>query len=246
MNSIKFMMALAAMCMLVMPAFSMGDSGMGQDCKQKMWQGQDDDQVSCDCQKPCDCKEPCGCQKSIKGQDDHQMCQGHDDKQKECGCKKSMMGLDDKCKMCQGHDDDQKSCGCQKSMMGQDNKQMWQGKEKSCDCQKPCDCNGPCDCSESMKCQDDVQMWHGQDDKHKECGCQKSMVGPDEEQKMCFGQDGRQKECGCHESMMGPEGKHIKSMMRQDCNPTAHKIVKSMMGDRDGNGMVRKIVVVKR
>jgi hypothetical protein len=211
MNSIKFIMALAAICMLVMPAFSMLDSGIGQDCKQKMWQGQDDKQKSCDCQK------------SMMGQDDERkICQSQDDKQmmwqgkentcdcqKPCDCQKSMMGSDDKQKMWQGKDDEQKSCGCQKSMMGQDDKRkmcqsqddkqmMWQGKENTCDCQKPCD-------------------------------CQKSMMGQNDEHKMCFGQDGKQKECVCQKSMMGPEGKHIKSMM----------------GDRDGNGKVM-IVVVKR
>jgi hypothetical protein len=241
MNGIKFILALATMCMLVMPAFSMGYSGMGQDCNQKMWQGQNDGRASCDCQKPCDCKEPCGCQESMKCQDDKQIWHGHDDKQNECGCQKPMMNQDDKCKMWQGQDD-KRSCGCQKSMMGQDDKQMWQGKEESCDCQKPCGCDGPCDCQESMKCQDDNQMWHGQDDKQNECGCQKSIVGPDEEQKMCFGQDGKPEECG----MMGPDGRHIKPMMGQDCNPMAQKIVKSMMGERDGSGKIMKIVVVKR
>lgn len=63
------------------------DSGMGQDSKQRMWQGQDDGQKSCDCQKLCDCKEPCGCQKSM-------MCQ--DDKQEECGRHESMTGPDGK------------------------------------------------------------------------------------------------------------------------------------------------------
>jgi hypothetical protein len=180
MNSIKFILALAALCMLVMPAFSMLDSGMGQDCKQKMWQGQDDKQKSCDCQKPCDYKEPCDCQKSMMGSDDKQkMWQGKDDEQKPCDCEKSMMGQDDKQKMCQGKDDKQK---------------IWLSKENTCDCQKPCDCKGPCDCQKSM---------------------------------------------------MGPEGKHIKSMMGQDCNPMIHKHIKSMMGDRDGNGKIM-IVVVKR
>jgi hypothetical protein len=97
MNSIKFIMALAAVCMLVMPAFSMLDSGMGQDCKQKMWQGQDDKQKPCDCQESCECKGPCDCQKSMMGQnDEHKMCFDQDGKQKECVCQKSMMGPEGK------------------------------------------------------------------------------------------------------------------------------------------------------
>lgn len=174
MNCIKFLMALAALCVLVMPAFSTFDSGMRQDCKQKMcdcskyptgcdgkqmWQGQDDRHKSCDCQEPCDCKWPCDCQN-----DEHKMFQCKDDGQKSCGCEKSMMGPDDRQKMCQG-------------------------KERSCDCQESCDC-----------------------------------------QKPMMGHDCKQKECGCHESMMGRECKHVKSMM----------------GDRDGNGNILMIVVVKR
>ena len=113
MNGIKFLMALAAVFILIVPAFSMPYNGMGQDDKQKI----------CDCQKP------------MMGQDDKQKyaCFGQDGKQKTC---KSMMP-------CMGKDDKQKTCDCQKSMMGDGNKQAWQGKDdkqKSCDCEKPCDC----------------------------------------------------------------------------------------------------------
>jgi hypothetical protein len=65
MNCVKFLVALAALCVLAIPAFSMPDNGMGQDAKQ-MWHGQDD----------------------------KQMPQGQDSMQKTCGCEKSMMGQD--------------------------------------------------------------------------------------------------------------------------------------------------------
>ena len=74
MNGIKFLMALAAVFVLIIPAFSMPYNGMGQDDKQKI----------CDCQKP------------MMGQDGKQMSQGQDKTQKTCGCEKSMMGQDGK------------------------------------------------------------------------------------------------------------------------------------------------------
>ena len=40
MNYVKFLVALAAMCVLIIPAFSVPDNGMGRDASQ-MWQGQD-------------------------------------------------------------------------------------------------------------------------------------------------------------------------------------------------------------
>jgi hypothetical protein len=108
MNGIKFLMALATVFILVMPAFSMPFNGVGQNDKQKI----------CDCQKP------------MMGQDDKQKytCFGQDGKQKTCDCQKPMMGQDDK-QMWKGQDDKQKSCDCekpcdcQKPMMGYDDKQ---------------------------------------------------------------------------------------------------------------------------
>jgi hypothetical protein len=157
MNGIKFLIALVAACILIVPAFSMPDHGMGSDCKQKSCDCQ------CGCQKPmigqedkqktCDC-EKCDCQQSMMGQDDKQMWQGHDDKQKAYGCPESMMGQDDK-QMWQGHDDKQKAYGCPESMMGQDDKQKM------------------CDLKPKME-QDGKQMWQGQDGKHI-----KSMMGPE-------------------------------------------------------------------
>ena len=117
MNGIKFLMALAAVCILIMPAFSMPDNGMGQDGKQK----------TCDCQ--CDClklKIGQDGKQMWPGQDDKQMWQGKDDTQKTCGCPNSMMDQNDK-QMWQGKDDTQKTCGCPNSMMDQDGKQMCQG-----------------------------------------------------------------------------------------------------------------------
>jgi len=110
MNGIKFLMALATVFILVMPAFSMPFNGMVHDDKQKI----------CDCQKP------------MMGQDDKQKytCFGRDGKQKSCDYMMPCMGHDDKEKSC----DCEKPCDCQKSMMGHDDK------EKSCDCEKPCDC----------------------------------------------------------------------------------------------------------
>jgi len=102
-------MALAAVCILIMPAFSMPDNGMGQDGKQK----------TCDCQ--CDClklKIGQDGKQMWPGQDDKQMWQGKDDTQKTCGCPNSMMDQDGK-QMCQGHDGEHI-----KSMMGPDGDQM--------------------------------------------------------------------------------------------------------------------------
>ncbi len=44
MNYVKFLVALAAICVLIIPAFSMPDNGMGKDANQ-MWQGQDGKQM---------------------------------------------------------------------------------------------------------------------------------------------------------------------------------------------------------
>ncbi len=114
MNGIKFLMALVAACILIVPAFSMPDHGMGSDCKQK----------SCDCQK------------NIMGQDGKEkMWQGQDDNKKPCGCPESMMGQDDNKKPCgcpesmMGQDDKQKMCDDMKPKMEQDGTQMWQGQD---------------------------------------------------------------------------------------------------------------------
>jgi len=139
MNGIKFLMALVAACILIMPAFSMPHV-IGQDCKQK----------SCDCQQNMmgqDNKE-----KMWQGQDNKEMMwQGQDDKQKTCGCPESMMGKDNKEKMWQGQDDKQKMCDDLMPKMEQDGKQMWQGQD---DKQKTCGC------PESMMGQDGKQMGH--------------------------------------------------------------------------------------
>jgi hypothetical protein len=140
MNIIKFLVAIAAICVLVVPAFSMSNYGMGQDDKQK-WQGWDDKQScqgkekSCDCDKPCVCDKLCGCEKfmmptmkkddnkqswdgekTMIGHDDKQMLQCNDDKEKNFGCEKSMIGHDDK-QMLQCNDDKEKNFGCENSMM---------------------------------------------------------------------------------------------------------------------------------
>ena len=85
MSYVKFLVALAALCVLIIPAFSMPNDGTGQDVN-PMWQGQDNTQKTCDCQKP------------MVGQDDKQkyMCFGQDGKQKTCDCQNPMIGEDGK------------------------------------------------------------------------------------------------------------------------------------------------------
>ncbi len=91
-----FLVALLAVCIIMMPAFSAQDNGYPIS-------GQYDQQKSCDCQKPCDC------QKSQYGDDGKQIGP------------KSMMG-DGKKIVCEcqvlGKDCNQKPCDGQKSMMG--------------------------------------------------------------------------------------------------------------------------------
>ena len=136
MNGIKFLMALAAVFVLIIPAFSMPYNGMGQDDKQKI----------CDCQKP------------MMGQDDKQKdtCFGQDGKQKTCDCIMSCMGKDDKQKNC----DCQKPCDCQKSMMGDDDKQALQGQDNKLNWQGKDDKQKSCDCQKPMMGQDGKQMNH--------------------------------------------------------------------------------------
>ena len=64
MNYVKFLVALAAICVLIIPAFSMPDNGIGKDANQ-MWQGQEGKQIS----------------------------QGQDNTQKTCGCQNCRYGL---------------------------------------------------------------------------------------------------------------------------------------------------------
>ena len=109
MNYVKFLVALAAICVLIIPAFSMPDNGNGKDANQ-MWQGQDGKQIS----QGQDNTQTCGCQNSMMGQDSAQ---------KTCGCEKSMTGQDGK-QLPQGQDGKQKAFGCENSMIGQDGKQM--------------------------------------------------------------------------------------------------------------------------
>jgi hypothetical protein len=103
MNYVKFLVALAAICVLIIPAFSMPDNGMGKDANQ-MWQGQDGKQIS---QGQNNTQKTCGCENSTMGKNDSQ---------KTCGCEKSMMG----------HDGKQMP-----PMMGQDGKQMGHKNVKS-------------------------------------------------------------------------------------------------------------------
>ena len=103
MNYGKFLVALAAICVLIIPAFSMPDNGMGKDANQ-MWQGQDGKQIS---QGQNNTQKTCGCENSTMGKNDSQ---------KTCGCGKSMMG----------HDGKQMP-----PMMGQDGKQMGHKNVKS-------------------------------------------------------------------------------------------------------------------
>ena len=144
MNSIKILMALMAMCVLAMPAFSMPDRGTGQEickCKQicdcaKPMMG---DKCQEDNQNPCDSTEPMmgpeagpikvKVVRSMMGdrcQDDMPMmgdrCQ--DDRQNPCDFS-NPMGQDDKLKVkvvrsmmedrCQ--DDDRNPCDCPRPMM---------------------------------------------------------------------------------------------------------------------------------
>ena len=106
MNYVKFLVALAAICVLIIPAFSMPDNRMGKDANQ-MWQGQDGKQIS---QGQDNTQKTCGCQNSMMGQDG---------KEKTCGCEKSMAGQDGKqLPPMMGQDGKQNTCGCEKSMMG--------------------------------------------------------------------------------------------------------------------------------
>ena len=162
MNHIKYVVALFALFMVMMPAFSMPDDGQmtgsdGQHQGIKSMMGDGGVKIVCltvckvigpDGQhhmgsiksmmggkSQCSKDKSCGCEKSMMGQDGQN--------QKSCGCEKSMMGQDGQ---------NQKSCGCEKSMMGQDGQN-----QKSCGCEK------------SMMGQD------GQN--QKSCGCEKSMMG---------------------------------------------------------------------
>ena len=103
MNYVKFLVALAAICVLIIPAFSMPDNRMGKDANQ-MWQGQDGKQIS---QGQNNTQKTCGCENSTMGKNDSQ---------KTCGCEKFMMG----------HDGKQMP-----PMMGQDGKQMGHKNVKS-------------------------------------------------------------------------------------------------------------------
>ena len=115
MKYIKFLMALAVACVLIMPAFSM-PSNYGQNDKQNQWDGQ----------KPMmqdGQQNQCNCQNSF-GQDNNKQGKWDGEQNNQCGCQnsiKSMMGNDDKQK-------DQ--CGCQNSM-GKDGKQMFNRPIKS-------------------------------------------------------------------------------------------------------------------
>ena len=192
----RFLVALLAACILVMPAFSVQDNGYPTS-------GQYDQQKSCDCQKPCDCqKSPCG------------------EDGKQIG-PKSMMGDDGKKIVCEckvmGKDDHQKTCDDHKSMMGD---QGQYDQQKSCDCQKPCDCQkSPCgedgkqigpksmmgDDSKKIVC---VCKVMGKDDHQKTCDDHKSMMGDQgqyDQQKSCD----CQKPCDCQKSPYGEDGKQI-------------------------------------
>ena len=117
MNYVKFLVALAAICVLIIPAFSMPDYGVGKDANQ-MWQGQDGKQIS---QGQDNTQKTCGCEKSMTGQDGKQLppMMGQDGKQKAFGGEKSMMGQDGKqMPPMMGQDGKQKAFGGEKSMMG--------------------------------------------------------------------------------------------------------------------------------
>ncbi|MGA9097709.1 MAG: hypothetical protein WB392_02120 [Methanotrichaceae archaeon] len=107
MKYIKFLMALAVACILIMPAFSMPNNV--QNDKQNQWDGQ----------KPMmqdGQQNQCNCQNSM-GQDNDKQSKWDGKEKDQCGCQnsiKSMMGNDDKQKG---------QCGCENSM-GQNGKQM--------------------------------------------------------------------------------------------------------------------------
>jgi hypothetical protein len=133
MNSIKILMALVAVCILAMPAFSMPDRGTGQmcqECKQNLCDCSKpmvEDKCQEDNQKPCDCLMPMMAPKNgpikvkiIKSMMEDR-CQGD---RPTIGSGngpirvkviKSMMG--DRCQ-----DDRQNSCEFPRAMMGQDDK----------------------------------------------------------------------------------------------------------------------------
>ena len=135
MKSVKILMALAAVFILILPALSMPEYGVGQDDRQKI----------CDCQK----------QKPLLGQEEDQkfMGFGQDGKQKHCKSMMPCMEKEEK-KAC----DCQKPCGCPKSMMGDGDKQSWNGQDDKWNWQgddgkqiNKCDDKAkPCDCQKSM------------------------------------------------------------------------------------------------
>ena len=221
-----FLVAFLAVCILMMPAFSVQDNGYPMS-------GQYDQQKSCDCQKPFDCqKSPCGEDgkqigpKSMMGDGKKIICEckvlGKDCNQKPCDDQKSMMGD-------QGQYDQQKSCDCQKpfdcqkSQYGEDGKKiepksmMGDGKKIVCECEVlGKDCNQkPCDDQKSMMGD------QGQYDQQKSCDCQKSQYGEDGKQigpKSMMG-DGKKIVCECE-------------VLGKDCNQKPCDDQKSMMGDQ--------------
>jgi hypothetical protein len=180
MKNIKFLMALAVLFVLVLPAFSMPDKGIGQDCGQKdcdcwkssgfgdkhPWQGQDA-WKKCDCEKPCCSMGQCNCHESMMGH--------YGDHKEFSDTHKSMMEHKEEQRMWQDRDDEHKEFGgCQKSMMGMDD--MHKGFDG---------------CQKSMM---------GMDDMHKGFdGCQKSMM-----------EDGRHMNRKHIKSMMGDRDVDIK------------------------------------
>src|SRR5271157_2203969 len=138
MNHIKYVVALFALFMVMMPAFSMPDDGqmMGSDGQHqgiKSMMGDGGVKIVCltVCKVIPDGQHHISSVKSMMGQDGQNQksrsCEksmmGQDGQnQKSCGCEKSMMGQDGQ---------NQKSCGCEKSMMGQDGQN-----QKSCGCEK--------------------------------------------------------------------------------------------------------------
>ncbi len=141
MNSIKILMALVAMCVLTVPAFSMPDRGTGQEtCKCKQ---------ICDCPKPME-GDPCDCLKPMMSPEAGPI---------KVKVVKSMMG--DRCKdgeqspadfpMAEmGHEAGPIKAKIVKSMMGQDDKPMLKAHVKSMmgdrcqdDDRNPCNCPRP-------------------------------------------------------------------------------------------------------
>ncbi|MFB3765294.1 MAG: hypothetical protein ACE14P_08605 [Methanotrichaceae archaeon] len=96
----KFLMALAVACILIMPAFSMPDNGVGQNDGKNKWgpgpiMGPDGKDNQCNCQKPMEQDNQCGCHKFVKSMMDGKDGKFDGKQNDQCKCQ-NFMGKDDK------------------------------------------------------------------------------------------------------------------------------------------------------